>query len=57
MSKGVAAVGKVLKWGCAAGLVGWLGYESLYNSIFSFCICFLNLKYKQSRCAIILERG
>ena len=37
MSKGVAAVGKVLKWGCAAGLVGWLGYESLYNSIFSFC--------------------
>ena len=34
MSKGIAVAGKVLKWGCAAGLVGWLGYESLYNSIF-----------------------
>ncbi len=43
MSKGVAAVGKVLKWGCAAGLVGWLGYESLYNSkLLFFVLNFIN---------------
>ena len=43
MSKGVAAAGKVLKWGCAAGLVGWLGYESLYNSkLLFFVLNFIN---------------
>lgn len=32
MSKSVAVVGKVVKYGVATGLVCWLGYESLYNS-------------------------
>lgn len=31
MSKSVAVVGKVVKYGVATGLVCWLGYESLYN--------------------------
>lgn len=39
MSK-VAAVGKVLKWTCAAGLVGWIGYESIYTSKFVVLVAF-----------------
>ena len=31
MSNALAITGKVLKWGIACGLVGWAGYESLYN--------------------------
>lgn len=41
MSK-VAAVGKVLKWGTAAGLLTWLGYESLYNSKLLIIMFFLS---------------
>jgi len=32
MSGAVASLGKLLKWGGSAGLVFWIGYESLYNS-------------------------
>ena len=32
MSGAVASLGKLLKWGGSAGLICWIGYESLYNS-------------------------
>lgn len=34
MAQAVNALGKVLKYGVATGLVCWIGYESLYNSKF-----------------------
>ena len=40
MSKAVNVVGKVLKWTVGCGLVGWLGYESLYNSRLLLCVLF-----------------
>lgn len=40
MSKAVNVVGKVLKWSVGCGLVGWLGYESLYNSKLLFWVLF-----------------
>ena len=43
MAKAVNVAGKVLKYGIACGLIGWAGYESLYNSMLRFPVFLFSL--------------